>query len=197
MKVYIDGQEYSELLGGADAASILNVVRGDVSRKGRVVTEIRLDDVVMDEEAFLNVTGGLAARFTSQPVRELVHDSLDEAVNYIPRLTKGLEEIALHFEKNELGVGQRKLADAADGLDWLLLVFQNCSALLAIGEEMNDLGLHELKTALSESINSLGALHTERQYSQMAFCIRQKLIPEIEKFSVHVKKLRDLGASTQ
>ncbi|MDR1622367.1 MAG: hypothetical protein LBS00_08340 [Synergistaceae bacterium] len=197
MKVYIDDQEYSELLGNADAASILNVVRGETSRNGRVVTEVRLDGVVMDEEAFLNVTGGLAARFTSQPVRELIRESLGEAVAYIPRLTDGLEEIALHFEKNEIAIGEGKLADAADGLDWLLLVFQNCSALLAIDEEMNDLGLKELKTALSESINSLGTLHTERQYPQMALCIRQKLIPEIENFSVHVKRLRDLGASTQ
>jgi hypothetical protein len=197
MKVYIDGQEYSELLGSADVASILNVVRGEVSRNGRVVTEIRVDGVVMEEEAFLNVTGGLAERFTSQPVRELVHDSLGEAVDYIPRLTKGLQEIALHFEKNEIAIGQGKLADAADGLDWLLLVFQNCSALLAIDEEMNGSGLDELKTALSESVNSLGTLHTERQYLQMALCLRQKLIPEVENFSVHVKKLRDLGASTQ
>ncbi|MDR1978073.1 MAG: hypothetical protein LBQ42_05000 [Synergistaceae bacterium] len=197
MKVYIDGQEYSDLLGNADAASILNVVRGEASRNGRVVTEIRLDDVVMDEEAFLNVTGGLAARFTSQPVRELVHDSLDGALDYIPRLTKGLEEIALHFEKNEIAVGQGKLADAADGLDWLLLVFRNCSALLAIEEEMSESGLDELKSSLSESVNSLGTLHAERKYLPMALCIRQKLIPEIENFSVHVQRLRDLGASTQ
>ncbi|MDR1377026.1 MAG: hypothetical protein LBJ22_05910 [Synergistaceae bacterium] len=197
MKVYIDGQEYSELLDSADAASILKVVRGEVSRNGRVVTEIRLDGVVMDEEAFLNVTGGLAARFVSQPVRELIHNSLDEAIKYTPRLTKGLEEIALHFEKNELSIGQGKLADAADGLDWLLLVFQNCSALLAMEEEINDSGLDGLKAALSESINSLGTLHTERQYLQMASCIRQKLIPAIEKFSMHIKRLRDIGASTQ
>jgi hypothetical protein len=197
MKVYIDGQECSGLFDGADTASILKAVRGEVSRNGRVVTEILMDGVVIDEEAFLNVTGGLAVRFVSQPVRELVHDSLDEAINYIPRLVKGLEEIALHFEKNEIAAGQGKLADAADGLDWLLLVFQNCSALLAVEEEINNLGLDELKTALSKSINSLGTLHTECQYLQMALCIRQKLIPEIEKFSMHVKRLRDIGASTQ
>jgi hypothetical protein len=197
MKVYIDGQGCPGLFDSADTASILKAVRGEVSRNGRVVTEILMDGVVIDEEAFLNVTGGLAVRFVSQPVRELVHDSLDEAINYIPRLTKGLEEIALHFEKNEIATGQGKLADAADGLDWLLLVFQNCSALLAVEEEINGSGLDELKTALSESINSLGTLHTECQYLQMALCIRQKLIPEIEKFSMHVKRLRDIGASTQ
>ncbi|MDR2180855.1 MAG: hypothetical protein LBP21_11155 [Synergistaceae bacterium] len=197
MKVYIDGQEYSELPGNADAASILNVVRGEMSKNGRVVTEICLDNVVMDEEAFLNVTGGFLARFTSQPVRMLIRESLGEAVNYLPKLTQGLEEIALHFEKNEIAVGEGKLADAAEGLDWLLLVFQNCSALLAVDEEMNGSGLGELKPALSESVNSLAAFHAERKYPQIALCIRQKLIPEIEKFSVFIKKLRDFGASTQ
>ena len=197
MKVYIDGRDYSELLVGADVASILNVVRGEASRKGCVIAEVRLDGVIMDEEAFLNVTGGLTVHFAFQSVRELVYNSLGEAVGYIPRLRRGLEEIALHFEKNEIAIGQGKLANAAEGLDWLLLVFQNCSTLLAINKEMNGSGLSELKIALSESVDFLGALHTERQYFQMALCIRQKLIPEIENFSMHVKRLRDLGASTQ
>jgi hypothetical protein len=196
MKVYTDGQ-YSELLDGADAASVLDAVREEMSRNGRVVTEIRVDDVAMDEEAFLNVTGGLNVRFTSQPVRNLVHESLDEALRYIPRLTKGLEEIALYFEKNEIAVGQGKLAEAADGLDWLLSVFEKCGVLLAVGEEMDNSGLNELKKALFDSIDVLGGFYEERKYLQMALRIRQKLIPEIEKFSVFVQKLCDLSSVTQ
>ena len=101
MKAYIDGQECTDNLGDGSALSILSAVKRRASECGRVVTEIRLDDVVMDEEAFSSVSGGLAVHFTSRPVRELVLESLDEAVKYIPRLTKGLEEIALHFERND------------------------------------------------------------------------------------------------
>ena len=197
MKVYVDEQECTDVLDGADAASILDEVKTRASREGRVVTEIRVDNVAMDEDAFLNVTGGVSAHFSSQPVRELVRDSLDEALSYVPRLSKGLEEIALHFEAGELAAGQGKLADAADGLDWILLVFQNCSALLAVGEEAGGPALDELKEALCSSINLLGVLHEEKKYLQMALCIRQRLIPEVTKFSVYVQKLRDLTVSVQ
>ena len=195
MKVYIDGQECTDVLSDGSASSILSDVKRRASEAGRVVTEIRLDDVLMDEEAFSGVSGGLSVIFTSQPVRGLVLESLDEALNYIPRLTKGLEEIALHFEKNELSAGEGKLADGADGLDWLLQVFQKCNLLLAVDDNHGEVG--ELTGALADSISSLGALHSEKKYLQMAFCIRQKLTPEIEKFSVYVQKLRGLASSTQ
>ncbi|MDR2527926.1 MAG: hypothetical protein LBD04_02765 [Synergistaceae bacterium] len=195
MNVYIDGQDYSEILKSADAASILNVVQSETSRNGRVVTEIRVDDVAMDEEAFLNLTGGLSASFSTQLVRDLVVDSLDEAIKYIPRLKKGLEEIALHFEKNETAAGQGKLADAAEGLDWLLSVFQKCTTLLAVGEEAN--GGENLKAALAADVGRLAALHGEGKFLQMALAIRQKLVPEVGEFALHVQRLRDLGSFTQ
>ena len=195
MKVYIDEQEYTDIVSDGRASSILGAVKRRVSEAGRVLIEIRLDDVVMDEDAFSNVSGGLGVHFTSLPVRELVLESLGEALKYIPRLTNGLEEIALHFEKNEFAVGEGKLADGAEGLDWLLQVFQKCSSLLAVDTDSD--GLSELKDTLTGSITSLGAFHSEKEYLQMAFCIRQKLVPEIEKLSVHVQRLHSLASSTQ
>ena len=195
MKVYIDGQEYTDITGDGRASSILNAVQRRASGAGRVVTEIRLDDIVMDDDTFSNVSGGLAVHFTSLPVRELVLESLDEALKYIPRLTRGLEEIALHFEKNEFAAGEGKLGDGTEGLGWLLQVFQRCSSLLAVDADNN--GLSELKNTLTGSISSLGTFHSEKKYLQMAFCIRQKLVPEIERLSMHVQRLYDLASSTQ
>ena len=197
MKVYIDGQECHELSAIADAASILSIAGEAASKEGKVVSEIRVDDVLMDEEAFLSVQGGLTAHLRTQPVRELVRESVDEAINYIPRLTKGLEEISLHFEGGELVAAQSKLADAADGLDWLLRVFQSCCALMAMNEETSESGMKNLRNSLSESINLLGGLYEEKKYFQMALCIRQKLLPDIEKFSVYIQRLRDIVTSTQ
>lgn len=195
MKVYIDGQDYSEALGGANAVSILSAVRDETSRNGRVITEIRVDDVPMEEEAFLNLTGGLSANFTTQLVQELVMDSLDEAIKYIPRLKKGLEEIALHFEKNENIAGQGKLADAAEGLDWLLGVFQKCSILLAVGGDANK--GEDLKAAFVADVTRVANLHEEGKFLQIALAIRQKLVPEVGEFALHIQRLRDLGSFTQ
>jgi hypothetical protein len=194
MKVYLDGQEMS-LPEDVDAPSILNVVRGQVAKDGRVVTELRVDDVEMDDEAFLNLTGGMAARFVSRQVRDLVRESLDEALGYTPRLTRGLETIALHFDRNELGTAEGKLADAAEGLDWLLRVFHHCSALLAVGEEEGDPGLATLKESLAAAINRLGFLHGERQYPEVALTIRQDLLPKVNEFSAHVRRLRSFVTS--
>jgi hypothetical protein len=196
MKVYLDGQEVG-LPDGVDAPSILSAVRGQVARDGRVVTELRVDNVEMDEEAFLNLTGGMAAHFISQPVRDLVRDSLDNALNYAPRLTNGLEEIALHFDRNELGTAEGKLADAAEGLDWLLHVFHHCSALLAVGEEADDAGLAKLKESLAASVDRLNSLHEEKQYPKMGHSIRQDLLPQVNELAARVRRLRSLVTSAQ
>ena len=195
MKIYLDGQECAGIGGDGGTSSILSAVVRRASDAGRVITEIRLDDVVMEEEAFLNVSGGFRADFTSQSLRELVLESLDEALKYVPRLTGGLGEIAAHFEKNENTAGEGKLADAAEGLDWLLQVFQKCSSLLA--ENNNQSDVVEISKAFTESIGSLAALHSEKNYLRMAFFIREQLIPEIDKFTVHVQRLRGLATSIQ
>jgi hypothetical protein len=196
MKVYLDGQEFG-LPDGVDAPSILNVVRGQVAKDGRVITGLRVDDVEMDDEAFLNLAGGMTARFVSQPVRDLVRESLDEALDYAPRLTNGFEEIALHFDRNELATAEGKLADAAEGLDCILRVFNHCGALLAVGDETGDPGLTKLKESLAAAIDRLGSLHEERQYLQMALAIRQDLLPKVNEFTAHVRRLRSFVTSAQ
>jgi len=195
MKIYIDSQDCTDIIGGGSASDILSSARRCISQAGRVLTEIKLDDISMDEEAFSGVSGGLVVHFTSRLIHDLVLESLDEALKYIPRLTKGLEEIALHFERNEIPAGEGKLADGAEGLDWLLQMFQKSSALLAVDDDAD--GLRELKNAISDSISSLGIYHAEKNYFQMALCIRGKLISEIEKLSLHIQKLRNLTSSTQ
>lgn len=197
MKIWIDGQQYSDFSEGIGAADVLAEAKLRVSKDGRAMTEIRVDGIVMDEEAFSNLAGGLQVHFASQPVRDLVRESLDEAMRYIPRLAKGLGEIATHFEGDELALGQGKLANAADGMDWLLTVFQNCTSLLGIEQEAKDTGVEKLKESLSDSIAQLGTLYEEKKYLRMALCIRQRLLPEIETFSLHIRRLHDLSNSTQ
>jgi predicted deacylase len=82
-------------------------------------------------------------------------------------------------------------------LDWLLQVFQKCNSILDVDTDPDPAGLRHLESSLAENIDSLGDLHTRKQYPQMAFDIRQKLIPDVEKFSVYVHRLRSLSASTQ
>jgi hypothetical protein len=54
-----------------------------------------------------------------------------------------------------------------------------------------------VKKSLAESLSRLETLHLEKNYLEMASCIRQQLTPQIEQFFVHLQRLHDLGAFTQ
>ncbi|GHS87438.1 hypothetical protein AGMMS49957_07280 [Synergistales bacterium] len=196
MNVYLDGQKFAGLPKDIDAPNILSAVRGEVARQGRVISEIRVDFVEMDEEAFSNITGGMAAHFKSVPVRDLVRNSLDDALEYAPRLINGFDEIATHFEKNELAMAENKLAQAAEGLDWLLHVFEDCSAILDMGQD-DALGMAKLRESLAGGIDKLGRLHSEKLYIDMSNCIRDALLPDVVQFAAHVRSLRGLVTSAQ
>ncbi|MDR1731388.1 MAG: hypothetical protein LBR61_04770 [Synergistaceae bacterium] len=197
MKIYIDDQERPDLAEAPDSGAVLAGVKTHLLEKGRVIMEIQVDGVPMDEKAFVNITGNPEARFTSGSVRSLVCESLDEAVNYIPRLTGGMEKIASAFETGEISRGQSTLASAAEGLDWLISVFQQCSTLLAVDLETEAAGLNALQKSLVAGINDLASLHEDKKYSEMASCIRGSLIPEIDRFSLYIRHLRELCGSTQ
>ncbi|GHV33626.1 hypothetical protein FACS1894187_02430 [Synergistales bacterium] len=197
MNVYLDGQKVAGLPKDADAPNILSTVRGEVAKQGRVISEIRVDFVEVDEEAFSNITGGMAAHFKSVPVRDLIRDSLDDALEYAPRLINGFDEIAAHFEKNELAIAENKLAQAAEGLDWLLHVFENCSAILELGSNNDSPGIAKLRESLAGDIDRLGNFHNEKLYLDMSSCIRNSLLPDVVQFAAHVTSLRALVTSAQ
>ncbi|GHS93028.1 hypothetical protein AGMMS50276_02330 [Synergistales bacterium] len=197
MNVYLDGQKVAGLPKDIDASNILSTIRGEVAKQGRVISEIRVDFVEMDEEAFANITGGMAAHFKSTPVRDLIRASLDDAIDYSPRLINGFDEIATHFEKNELAIAENKLAQAAEGLDWLLHVFEDCSAILEMGMDDNANGITKLRESLAGGIDRLGQLHNEKLYIDMSQCIRESLLPYVVQFATHIQSLRTLVTSAQ
>ncbi|GHV48738.1 hypothetical protein FACS1894204_13140 [Synergistales bacterium] len=197
MNVYLDGQKFAGLPKDIDAPNILSAVRGEVARQGRVISEISVDFVEMDEEAFSNITGGMAAHFKSVPVRDLIRDSLDDALEYAPRLINGFDEIAAHFEKNELAIAENKLAQAAEGLDWLLHVFEDCSAILEMNQDDEASGIARLRESLADGIDKLGKLHGEKLYADIPNCIRDLILPDIVQFAAHIRSLRGIVTSAQ
>ncbi|NLL37369.1 MAG: hypothetical protein GX256_07610 [Fretibacterium sp.] len=184
MKVFIDGQELPE---AASAPEALQAAQEHVARSGRVLTEIQLDGMPMDEEAFLKVHTGAQACFSSKPLRVLINETLAEAQSYIPRLTLGLEEIATLFEGQEAAAAQGKLADALDGLDWLLLVYQKCCALLAAPP--SEVERKRLEETLLTDISRLADPLEGKRFFEVALCIRKGLLPSIEEFSKMFQKL--------
>ncbi|RRD65240.1 hypothetical protein [Fretibacterium sp. OH1220_COT-178] len=195
MKVWIDGREHPELPSSATALEIMEAVKADAARSGHVVTGLRVDGVEMDEEAFLGLSGGLAAHFTLAPVRLLVRESLEEALAYIPRLRRGIEDIAGHFEQGETSRARSQLSEAMDGLDWTLKIYERCTALTA--ELIPEAEEHAIREGLLNALNRLIGLMGEKRYPEMALALRQELLPNIEALAANLGRLAQSRATPQ
>ena len=195
MKVWIDGQEHREIAPSAPALEVLEAVRAEAARSGLVLTGIQVDGVEMDENAFLALSGGMAAHFTLTPVRVLVQETLTEALDYVSRLKKGLEEIAGHLEGGETSAAQGKLSNAMEGLDWLLGVYERCSALAAVpfAEEEEQ----AFRDALLSTLNRLAELMDGKKYLQMALVLRQELLPSVNTLALMIGRLSEPRARAQ
>jgi hypothetical protein len=122
--------------------------------------------------------------FTSQPIISLVRESVEEGQKYIPTLLKGLEGIATLIEEGRENEAQNSFAQAVEGINWLVGVFAKSCALLGITADNLSAGdwekdSKELNEVLGEIISIMEGGRTMR----MAFAIRERLVPEIAKFS--------------
>ena len=102
MKIMLDEQELTlpeGILNGGKKA-ILEFVQKRALAVRSVIVEIVVDgESLCDEDALLALSGGLDIRFVSQPIRDLVKESLDEADRYFRLLPDGLESVATLFEQ--------------------------------------------------------------------------------------------------
>lgn len=187
MKVSIDGQERPEFPSSASPLEILEAVKSEAARSGLVLTGIRVDDVEMDEDAFLALSGGLSAHFSLTPVRLLVRETLAEALAYSSRLKKGLEEIAGRFEGGETSTAQNRLSEAMEGLDWLLGVYERCSALTAASFSESE--ENTFREKLLDTLNRLVELMGEKKHLQIALTLRQALLPSVDTLAQMLGKV--------
>ena len=110
-------------------------------------------------------------------------------------MKKGLEEIAGHLEGGETSAAQGKLSNAMDGLDWVLGVYERCSALAAApfaeGEEQ------AFRDTLLSTLNRLVELMDGKKYLQMALVLRQELLPGVNALALMLGRLSEPRTRTQ
>ncbi|MCL2684597.1 MAG: hypothetical protein FWE55_05075 [Synergistaceae bacterium] len=165
--------------------AIFEAARRNALSKKSVIVEIIVDGVqIEDEEAFFSLSGGMDIHFTSQPIISLVRESVEEGQKYIPTLLKGLEGIATLIEEGRDNEAQNSFSQAVEGINWLVGVFAKSCALLGITSENLSAGdwtkdSKELNEVLEEIISIMEGGRSMR----MAFVIRERLIPVINKFS--------------
>ena len=174
----------------SDRNSCLAAIRKFAAGKGRVVTSLSLDGETISEEAFLASTQGKELHVTTDSIRNLVSESLQEASRYLPVLTAGLERIADSLEREKVKDAVGSFRQASDGIDWLIHVLTHCQNLLGLKDsEILDGKLDEVRNALNARLNDVSASLEAGKYFELSFRLRNELIPELEKLAPYTHSL--------
>ena len=174
----------------SDRNSCLAAIRKFAAGKGRVVTSLSLDGETISEEAFLASTQGKELHVTTDSIRNLVSESLQEASRYLPVLTAGLERIADSLEREKVKDAVGSFRQASDGIDWLIHVLTHCQNLLGLKDsEILDGKLDEVRNSLNGRLKDVSASLEAGKYFELSFRLRNELIPELEKLVAYTHSL--------
>lgn len=196
MMIRLDDEVVSfdeDILSEGKKAIYDEVNRIAVSR-GRVIIRTILDGVEIEElDVFLSLSGGQDIQFITKPVRELVRESLAEGSRYLPSLISGLETVASKFEAKRDQEAQSMLATAIDGINWLFGAFDRTCILTAVTTDTLKTGdfkkdLDEWRSALDEMASAMEG----GKNLKLAYTIREKLIPAIERFSTYWAEVAEI-----
>jgi len=190
MKIFIDGEPFNpssqEVL--ESKRQLLAEIDGEILKKGLTYTTITVDGVEMDSSAFTRLRKGREAHFKTCEIKSLVIESLQEAINYLPRLNGGIQNIASELERKEQENISKQLADFAEGLDWLINVMQKSQLLLEVKDSELS-GKEEAITNLNKSLENISDCFEKGRLMEIAFHMRHGVLPEINNISAYVAKL--------
>lgn len=198
MKIFIDGDPFypsSSIVSGSKQL-LLSEVEEEIAKKGLTYTFITVDGVEMDSSAFLRLREGREAHFKTCKVKTLVIESLQEAINYLPRLTDGIQKIASEFERKEHENADEYMANFAEGLGWLVDVMQKNQFLLKV----NDSELPDKKDTiikLNTSLENISECFEKHRIMEIAFHMRHGILPEIKKISGYIVQLLETAMLMQ
>jgi hypothetical protein len=197
MRIRLDDVELAlgeDILNGGKAA-IYEAARRLAREDGRVVVDILVDGgSVPDEGAFLALSGGLDIRFVTQPVRQLIPESIAEGERYIPILENGLESVATLLEGGKDNEALSRFAQCVEGIDWLMSVFEKCRFLLNVPADSFKCGNYdeftgEFTRAQRDVLSSMEGGKNMR----VAFLVRDEILPLISRFSMFWNEVKELA----
>ncbi|MDR1472348.1 MAG: hypothetical protein LBS75_07480 [Synergistaceae bacterium] len=189
MRVRLDDVELSADgdIAQKSKSEIYDMAHRSAISKNRVIVNMLVDgEAIQDEEAFLSLFGGTDIQFVSQPVIDLVRESVSEGQRYLPTLTAGLRGIATMFEEGRDQDAKISFSQAIDGINWLVSVFDRSCGLLGINSNSFRSGnmtddFSYLNKTLEEVASAMGGGKSMR----IAYLIRERMLPGINKFAAY------------
>ena len=188
MRIRIDEADFALPEGvGNDKKSIFEAVKREVVGRNRVIAQVVVDGTPLDDQdLFCTLAAGSEAHFATQPIRELVAQSMGEGTNYIPLLKSGLASVATDFEEGHDSEALGKFTQAVEGINWLIGVFDRSCILLGITTDMLAAGSFDKDMGgMRDALEEMTAAMENGKTMTLAYLIREKLLPAIDRFSLY------------
>ena len=198
VRVWIDEVPWGEAPAAGTKEELWEALNGHLASQGRIYRALEVDGEALEVEAFLQVTGGQELRVTSCPVRELVRESLGQAIRYLPELHKGAERVADLLEEENLREAFPVLSQLSEGTTWVLQVLGRSQVLLALPDgEIGDGELSAVRERLLAVLrDALSSLEGEK-FFELAFRLREELVPALVRLGGYVVALNNTAEIVQ
>ena len=190
MKVFIDREPFypSSPTVSRSKKRLIAEIEEEISKKGLTYTAITVDGVEIDYSAFLRLRKGREAHIKTYQIKTLVFESLQEAENYLPRFTDGVQQIASEFERNDQENIEEKMLNFAEGIGWLVNIMQKNQLLLKVEDsELPD--KEETMLKLNTTLEKITECFHKGSIMEIAFHMRHGILPEVKNISEYITKL--------
>ncbi|SMG18426.1 hypothetical protein [Dethiosulfovibrio salsuginis] len=188
-KIVLDGVDLA--LDEVDKGEVYQKVSSILAGQSRVVSSILIDGVEMDPQAFVATEGGSVVEFVSMEIGDLVVQSLLSAEKYIPKLRKGVVDVADLLEQEKIDEAMALSVQAMEGLDWVLSAVSRCASLLGCsGKEKAFAGFEKARGELEAIMESIVGSFEAGKTFKPALVLREEVPPLLDKVSDAVSYLR-------
>ncbi|MDA8233887.1 MAG: hypothetical protein M0Z31_03590 [Clostridia bacterium] len=192
MKIFVNNEEVifdGDGTSGEKISELMKTIRG----KNLIILETKIDGVVTREDILellkINQIGQVEVTVTNQ--HNLIIEGLDTALDYLPVLQKGLEEIAGLFQEGREGEGIALFLEAHTGLDWLEHILRG--SRIYFQSSNRDLGVQfaEVAEGYNEKLTELTKAWENRDYVLIADLLEYELAPFIEEIMPLINKVME------
>jgi molecular chaperone GrpE (heat shock protein) len=196
VKILLNNEEWiSSDASGDNRALIWQELQDQVSSQGEIIHSLEVDGEEMLPEAFLQISGDHEFVLKTKPIRLLVRESLEESHRYLPALLKGYESIADNLEEEKTKDALELMQQAFEGTQWVLGVTQNCQVLLGESSLSDTEEGKRLRDGVSQVLEKMEKALEEQRFFEIAFLLREELIPGLNAFEEYTQKLYLLATS--
>lgn len=190
MRVLINDKEVHSGDSPAEAGRII----GDLLQKQNLyITQISINDVPVNVDLgeALGIKPLEKLEIWASTLKELVDNSVKDALGYLPRLLEGLQNASDLFQRGEENEGTRLFIQATEGIGWVAdlasLLENHCQVQAGQAQGSVQTNFFE---EMSKELGELLEAWENRDYILIGDLLSYELVPTLESFLQHLEELK-------